>query len=132
MPILRFSCIDLSIPDANLPGSQVCNLILMRHHDQCHSPLLLDPNQDLHDPRRIHAVQVSGRLIGQQDLRIVSQRPRNRHPLPLSRRELVGILPHALLQAHFLEQFPGSCGAIPPVAVQASAPAHSRWTAVWA
>ena len=64
----------------------------MRDHDEGHPPPLLNPDKDLHDSCRVYAVQVSGGLIGQQYLRIIRQRSRDRDTLPLSGRELVGIL----------------------------------------
>ena len=58
------------------------------------------------------AVQVAGRLVGQQNLRLVGQRAGNRHPLPLARGEFIGILPQAVLQAHLAQQSLRPFGAI--------------------
>ena len=99
-PTAGGSCLDPSVAQANLPRRRVRDLVLVRHHNQRHPPLLLNSGQNLHDARRVDAVQVSGRLVGQQNLRLVGQRARNRHPLPLARGELIGILPQAVFQAH--------------------------------
>jgi hypothetical protein len=46
--------------------------------------------QQRHDLFAGARVQVSGRLVGEEDRRIVDQRPGNRHPLLLSAGKLVG------------------------------------------
>ncbi len=42
------------------------------------------------------AVEVSGRLVGEQDRRLVDQGARDRHPLALAARQLVGSVVHAI------------------------------------
>ena len=57
-------------------------------------------------------VEVAGRLVGQDDGGIGHQRPRDGHPLPLSARELVRPVLHAVRQPDRLE---GLLGAPPPL-----------------
>ena len=87
------------------------NLVLVRHNDQRHSALLLNSGKNFHDARRVRAVQVSGRLVGKQNLRLVGKRTGNRHPLPFARGEFVGILPQAVLQSHLAQQSQRPIGA---------------------
>src|ERR1035437_7292518 len=65
-------------------GVPTGDLIFVGNYDERHAALLLNAYQDLHDARRIHAVQVPGGFIGQQDCRIVGQRPGDSHALALS------------------------------------------------
>ncbi len=93
-------------------GADVGNLVLVRDDDQRHAALLLNAPQNLHDVSRVRAVEVAGRLVGQQDRGIVGQGARNGHALPLSGGELVGIMAHAILEAHLLKQRRGALGAM--------------------
>ena len=56
-------------------------------------------------------IQRSGRLVGQNHPPTVDQCPRNRHPLLLAARELVGQVLQTLLQAQSREQ--GGCALVP-------------------
>ena len=56
-------------------------------------PLLLDQRADqIHDPGGGVAVQLTGRLVGEQDARSRGQRPGQGHPLLLAAGQLVGPL----------------------------------------
>ncbi|MNU10740.1 hypothetical protein D3C72_2580670 [compost metagenome] len=46
--------------------------------------LTVDPAQDADDFLRILKVQRGGRLVAQQNLRIIRKRPSDRHPLLLT------------------------------------------------
>ncbi len=48
-------------------------------------------------------VEVSGRLVGQEEGRLVDQCPGDGHPLPLAARELGGLVLHAVLHFHHLQ-----------------------------
>jgi hypothetical protein len=48
--------------------------------------------QDLPDVGRGVAIQIAGRLVGQDDQRVIGQRPDNRDPLALAAGELVRVL----------------------------------------
>ena len=61
---------------------------------------LLEHAQDLH---AAPGVQVPGRLVGEEELRAVDQRPRDGHALLLAAGELRGFVVHAVAQAHALE-----------------------------
>ena len=49
-------------------------------------------------------VQVSGRFVGENDIRIVHQRPCNRNPLLLTPREFLRAVPDALSQADLFQK----------------------------
>ena len=52
----------------------------------------VDPVDQLHDPDRGLGVEVAGRLVGQQQRRVVHERARDRDALLLAARELVGVV----------------------------------------
>src|SRR6186997_3093984 len=56
----------------------------------------------LEQPHHLDAgsrIEVAGRLVGQQDRRVVDQRARDRHALLLSARQLVGMMAESIAQA---------------------------------
>ena len=53
-------------------------------------PREVDAVQQLHDPDRGLGIEVAGRLVGQQQRRVVDERARDRHALLLAAGELVG------------------------------------------
>ena len=67
--------------------------------------------QLLHYLLAARRIQRSGRLVGQNHSPSVDQCPRNRHPLLLAARELVGQVLQTLRQAQSREQ--GSCAFVP-------------------
>ena len=62
--------------------------------------LLPEPLEQAHDFVAGGAVRGAGGLVGQQDGRIVHQRPRHRDALPLAAGKLVGLVVHARFQIH--------------------------------
>src|SRR5215216_4511786 len=57
--------------------------------DQDGGPGAVDPVEQLHDPDRGLRVEVAGGLVGEEEWRMVHERPRDRHALLLAARELV-------------------------------------------
>ena len=78
--------------------------------------------EDLHDLLAGDAVEVAGRLVGQEDAGLVHQRTGDGHPLALAAGELVGPVVHAVGQAHPLQRRRGPVAALPP----AHAGVHQR------
>jgi len=72
--------------------------------DQRRPPHRVDVAHQIHDVPAVGAVEIAGRLVGQQDRRIVGQRPRQRHALLLSARQLRRVVMRAAGQADLLEQ----------------------------
>ena len=59
----------------------------------------VDPVEQLHDPDRGLGVEVSGRLVGEQQRRVVDEGARDRDALLLSAGELVGVVVDLRLEA---------------------------------
>ena len=57
-----------------------------------------------HDLLAGGAVEVAGGLVGQEDAGLVDQRPRDRDPLALAARELVGAVVHPLAEPDPLQR----------------------------
>ncbi len=73
------------------------DIVLVRdQHDGV--ALLVEPLEQPHDFDTGRAVEVSGRFVGQQNGRIVHQRPGDGHALALSAGELARLVVHALFQ----------------------------------
>ena len=66
------------------------------HHDSDASPVQL--LKDSHDFNAGSAVEVAGRLIREQNLGVINERPRNGDALLLSARKLTGMMFLAALQ----------------------------------
>ena len=65
-----------------------------------------------HDAARL-AVQCAGRLVGQDQRRLIDHGAGNRDALLLSAGKLVGLVAHPLAHADALEPFLGAAGALP-------------------
>ena len=59
----------------------------------------VDPVEQLHDPDRGHRVEVAGRLVGEQQRRVVDEGAGDRDALLLAAGELVGVVVDLRLQA---------------------------------
>ena len=102
---------DLSVTQVYDPcGVLLGQLRVMRHHD--HQPVFGYLTQQIHDLYAGVAVQRAGGFIGQQDIRIIHQSAGDRHPLHLSAGHLIGFLVKLFSQAHFLQSFFCSAGAL--------------------
>jgi ABC-type dipeptide/oligopeptide/nickel transport system ATPase subunit len=67
-------------------------------HDHRHPELLAEALDQAQDLRLGGHVEGGGRLVGDQQLRVVGERHRDHHPLPHAARELVRVLPHPPLR----------------------------------
>jgi len=76
------------------------------HQDERRAGFLTQPEQQIGDVRRAGAVEIPGRLIGQQQLRLIDDRARDRHPLPLAARKRGDPIVHAVLQPDPVEHHP--------------------------
>ena len=72
-----------------------------------------DVEQQIHDVAPGGRIEVSRRLVGQHDRRIVGERARNRNALLLS-RQLRRIVVRAIGQPDLLHELPRACGRIAP------------------
>ena len=69
-------------PDHTMRKSR--HVLLVGDHDDRHILLCVQQPQKLHDLQRALGVQIARRLIGQNDLRIADQSPRDGDPLLLA------------------------------------------------
>jgi hypothetical protein len=76
-----------------LPGD-----ILLVGHDHDRLPLIVEFLEQPDDLDGRLGVQVARGLVGEQDRGLVDERPRDRDPLPLPARQLVGAVPHPVAQ----------------------------------
>src|SRR5579863_354336 len=76
------------------PPHAIDDGLVMRRHDDGRS-FKVDAQQERGDFRGVRGVEISGRLVAEQKLRIVNERARDRGALLLAPRELAGI--HAAL-----------------------------------
>ena len=76
-------------------------------------------DQQVHDVPAVGAVEIAGRLVGQQDRRIVGQGACDGHALLLAARQLRRIVMPAIAQAHFVQQRVG-----PPRRIAAAGQFH--------
>ena len=89
---------DPPVPDINpLPGV-AGDVRLVSDHDQGDLFLLIELREDVHDLRARLGVQVSGRLVRQDQGGIVQQRPGDGDPLLLAAGKLVGLVVRPALQ----------------------------------
>src|ERR1051326_551311 len=101
---------DPPVPEHHHPGRVGGDIGFVGDHDDglaLHMQGLEHP----HDLLARGAVEVSGRLVGEQNRGLVDQGPRDRHPLPLSAGELVGPVIHPVREAHAAER---GAGALAP------------------
>lgn len=71
-----------------------------------------DLQQQIHDVLSVSRVQVTRRLVGQQDRRIVGQCARQRDALLLATRQLRRVVVPTVLEPDFIEQAPRSTGRV--------------------
>src|SRR5262245_17908885 len=93
---------DFAVEQVNLAARVRRDVVFVRHqHDGL--PRIVQLMKERHDfgPRR--RVEISGRLVGQEDAGLVDQRPRDGDALALAARQLVGPVIHAITQAYLRE-----------------------------
>ena len=97
---------DLPVLQANHARGVLGQLVLVRHEDDrvAAAVQIVHQGEDLLARLR---VQVSRRLVGEQDRRLVHERTRDRDALALAARHLVRPVMHAGAQAHRVERFFG-------------------------
>ena len=91
----------------NHPIGLLSNGQVVRHHDYSELLLGVQGSQDLHDFVAGRAVEVAGRLVGQQHLGAGDQSPRNGGPLHFTSRKLAWLMTQAMPQTGGFEQLRG-------------------------
>ena len=85
----------------------------MGHHDQGKPLLLARPLKDGHDFPARPAIEITGRLVGQEDGRAADHRAGNGHPLPLAAGKLIRPMPGPLGKPELSEQGFAAAVALP-------------------
>ena len=81
---------------------------VVRHHDHCDLFAHVQVDQNLHDDVSAAGVQITRRLVEQQDLGLVGNGSSDGDSLLLTTGKLIGEVVHALLEAHILQKLPCS------------------------
>ena len=86
------------------------DVVLMRYQND-RVAALVQPREQGHDLDAGRGIQRAGRFVRQQNRRMIHQRARHRHALPLAARKLAGLVIHALRQIHFAQAplWPAPC-----------------------
>ncbi len=95
---------DLAIANADDAVGVRRNVAFMRHQDDGVA-LGVKFVEKLHDVHAGLRVEVSGRLVRQDDRRGVDQGERNRHALPLTSGQFIRLVVHAVGKLHHRERF---------------------------
>ena len=74
--------------ETNCPRSLFCLFFIMRHHNNRPSVFLIQPVKQFHNFRSHSGVQVTGRLVSKDNLRIADNRTGNSNTLALTTGEL--------------------------------------------
>src|SRR5579883_2883034 len=102
-------------PIANLDNSSGVrgDLAVVSDQDHRHSPLAVQPLEDPHDLSAGVRVEITSRLISQDQARMMNKGSSNRHALLLAAGELAGAVSRAINQPNPRQRLEG---AAPPVA----------------
>src|SRR5437588_5221457 len=103
--------LDQAIADRDDPSSASGNIMLMRDKNNCVA-IFVKFFEEVHDVVTGGRVERAGRLVSQQDRRMIHQRAGNRHPLPLAAGKLVGPVRHAIREIDRAQRFPGHLVAL--------------------
>ena len=87
----------------------------MSDHDDGHPQRLVKLTDEVHDLGTVPAVEIAGRLIGQQQLRTIDQRPRQRRPLLLTSGEFAWPVRHSRRQPYPVQRLPRQSITLRPI-----------------
>src|SRR5215212_7590267 len=90
---------DASVLEPDDARAVLRDLRLVGDENDCNAALLFEALEDVHHLDAGAAVEVSGRLVGEEDRRIVQERARNRDALLLPSGQLVRMVRGPVLQA---------------------------------
>ena len=79
---------------------------IVRHEHQRHAASAAHLQQQVEHVPAVRAVQVAGRFVGQNQRRIVGERPRDGDALLLASGQLRRVMVAAIVQSHLVEQAP--------------------------
>ena len=107
MPLARVGY-DLSVAKGYDPISVLRDFCIVGDQDDGNPLIAVKPADDVHDLGRVGRVQISGRLVGEQNRRSIYQSPRDRDALLLSAGKLVGMVRLTAVEAEHLHQVLGA------------------------
>jgi hypothetical protein len=110
----------LAVPEFQDAVGQFDQGIVVGGHDRGDPLTVRDAADQPHDLARGLQVELTGRLVGEQQPWIVRQGPRDRYPLLLTAGQLVGALPRVTGQPHQVQQ--GERPALPGRRIQPGQP----------
>src|SRR5579885_1742121 len=99
---------DPAVDHAYEPIGLPADRDVVRHDEERHLLLAVQPSHEISDLRSVLAVEVARRLVGPDDGGSVHERARDRDPLPLSARQLVGHVRGAIAEPDKVERV--ECG----------------------
>ena len=99
-----WSADDPAVTEADQPRAVFRDVHLVRDEEHGDAALVVQPLEDAHDLDAGARVEVAGRLVGEDDRRLVDQRARDRDALLLAARQLVRDVVIALAEADGVER----------------------------
>src|SRR5262249_20834840 len=97
-----------AVAQADHPVGEPGQLGVMRHQDKRRPEVLAQPEHQVQDHLSVLAVEVAGRLVGEQERWLWRERAGERHPLLLAARELRRVMVPAPTEPDAREQLPGA------------------------
>ena len=88
---------------------------VVRHQHQCSSLLRIQPDQKFEDVPAVRAVEIPRRFVRQENRRPHHESPGKSNALLFARRQLHGIMVHAIGEPDFVKKFAGSLPAAIPI-----------------
>src|SRR5262245_10766271 len=103
---------QLALFEVNEPLGALGGMRIVRHHDDRLLELGVETLQQREDFLGRLAVEITGRLVGEQDRRVADQRACDGNPLFLAARQLAGKVAQSIAESDQLE-----CGGRAPLAL---------------
>merc|ERR1711916_103721 len=101
-------CMEGSVLEVEEAGSVALEVLVVRDYDACDRGFLVDLEEEVHDGDGVCRVEVSGRLVEEEDLWRVCQSTSNGDTLLLTARELRGEVVEPVTQPHPREEHDGT------------------------
>ncbi len=104
---------DRPILDNQRAVADFGEVLIVGHDDEGDAVLAGQIEQDLHDFRAVDGIQISRRLVGEEDFRLVDDGAGDGDPLLFAARKLGGQVVHAITQADALQSLEREFRAVP-------------------
>ena len=100
-PLVR---LDLSVAETDDPAAAGADLVFVGHQNNC-APFAVEPVEQVENFERRDRVEVAGRLVGQNEVRVVNERTGDGDPLLLAAGKLGRPVAEPVPQTDHLRQF---------------------------